>query len=68
MATYKLFIKGAWTDAVSGKTFDDVNPYTGELFARVACGDVADVDKAMTAAFEARKPWSSTPPCFRLDA
>jgi acyl-CoA reductase-like NAD-dependent aldehyde dehydrogenase len=39
MTTYKIFIKGAWTDALSGKTFDDVNPCTGELFARVACGD-----------------------------
>jgi len=62
MAAYKLLINGTWTDALSGKTFDDMNPFTGELYARVACADVADVDRIMDAAFAARKPWSSMPP------
>lgn len=65
MNYYKLFIKGEWVDAASGETFDDFNPYTGELYAKVAKGDPGDADKAMAAAFDARQPWSGTPPVER---
>jgi acyl-CoA reductase-like NAD-dependent aldehyde dehydrogenase len=65
MDSYKLFIRGEWVEAVAGKTFDDLNPYTGERYARVAEGDAQDAEKAMAAAFEARQPWSSTPPLER---
>jgi len=61
MNCYKLFIQGKWVDAAGGATFDDLNPYTGELYAKVAKADLGDADKAMTAAFDARKPWSGTP-------
>jgi acyl-CoA reductase-like NAD-dependent aldehyde dehydrogenase len=61
MNCYKLFIQGKWVDAAGGATFDDLNPYTGELYAKVAKADPGDADKAMTAAFDARKPWSGTP-------
>ena len=60
MKTYQLFINGEWVDAVSGETFDDMNPYTGEVYARVQKGDEKDADKAMAAAYAARKPWSTT--------
>jgi vanillin dehydrogenase len=65
MNCYKLFINGEWVDAVSGATFDDLNPYTGERYAKVAKGDLADADKAMAAAFAARQAWSGTPPVER---
>ena len=61
MKTYQMFIGGEWVDAESGATFDDVNPYTGELYARVQKGDEKDADRVMAAAYAARKPWSSTP-------
>lgn len=48
-------------DALSGETFDDMNPYTGELYGRVAKGDTRDVDRVMTAAYAARKQWAATP-------
>ena len=43
----QLFIDGAWVDAAGGKTFDVVNPATGEVLCAVADaspedGDVAD--------------------------
>jgi acyl-CoA reductase-like NAD-dependent aldehyde dehydrogenase len=60
MKTYQMFINGEWVDAVSGATFDDLNPYTGEVYARVPKGDAKDADRAMAAAYAARKPWSST--------
>ena len=46
----KLFIGGEWVDAASGKTFDTVNPATGEVLTQVAEGDAADVDRAVAAA------------------
>jgi acyl-CoA reductase-like NAD-dependent aldehyde dehydrogenase len=61
MKTHQMFIGGEWVDAVSGATFDDLNPYTGELYARVPKGDEKDADRAMAAAYAARKPWSSMP-------
>jgi acyl-CoA reductase-like NAD-dependent aldehyde dehydrogenase len=61
MKTYQMFIGGEWVDAASGATFDDLNPYTGEMWARVQKGDEKDADRAMAAAYEARKPWSATP-------
>lgn len=46
----KMLIDGQWVDAASGKTFTTLNPATGEVIARVAEGDKADIDKAVAAA------------------
>ena len=48
-----MLIDGKWVDAVSGKTFETINPATGEVIAHVAEGDKADVDKAVKAARKA---------------
>lgn len=55
----KLFINGEFVDAVSGKTFETRDPRTGEVAARIAEGDKADVDLAVKAAREAfdSGPW-----------
>jgi len=65
MKTYQMFIGGQWVDSVSRETFDDLNPYTGEVYARVAKGNTKDADHVMAAAYAARKPWASTPPVER---
>ena len=49
----KLLIDGKWVDAQSGKTFETLNPATGEVIAKVAEADKADVDKAVKAARKA---------------
>ena len=56
----KLLINGKWCNSVSGKTFDTLNPATGELLAQVAEGDAADIDLAVKAARKAFEegPWS----------
>jgi aldehyde dehydrogenase (NAD+) len=56
----KMLIDGEWHDAVSGKTFETINPATGEVIARVAEGDDADIDLAVAAARRAfdSGPWS----------
>src|ERR1700744_3232152 len=54
-----MLVGGKWVDAQSGKTFETVNPATGEVICRVAEGDKADIDLAVKAArkaFEAG-PW-----------
>ncbi len=55
----KMLINGKWVNAKSGKTFPTYDPSTGEVLAKVAEGDKADIDdavKAARAAFE-QGPW-----------
>jgi phenylacetaldehyde dehydrogenase len=63
----QLFIDGALVDARSGKTFETLNPATGELLAIVAEGDAIDIDLAVGAARRAFDdgPWSRMTPSER---
>jgi phenylacetaldehyde dehydrogenase len=63
----KLLIGGAWVEAASGKTFDTYNPATGEVLAKVAEGDRADIDRAVKAARKAFEegPWPDMLPAER---
>jgi aldehyde dehydrogenase (NAD+) len=53
-----LWIGGKWVPAQSAKTFETLNPATEEVLARIAEGDEADIDKAVSAA---RKAFDSGP-------
>ncbi|XP_059634975.1 aldehyde dehydrogenase family 2 member C4-like [Cornus florida] len=55
----KLFINGEFVDSISGKTFETIDPRTGEVIARIAEGDKEDVDLAVKAARDAfdHGPW-----------
>ena len=59
---HDLFIDGQFVPAGSGQTLTTVNPSTGEVLARLAAGDQADVDRAVLAArraFEGQwKTWT----------
>jgi aminomuconate-semialdehyde/2-hydroxymuconate-6-semialdehyde dehydrogenase len=55
------FINGRFEPAASGGWLDDIEPATGQVYAQVADGDAADVDRAVTAAERAFPPWSRTP-------
>jgi len=46
----KMLIDGKWVEAASGKTFETLNPATGQVLARVAEGDKEDIDRAVRAA------------------
>ena len=52
-----LFVNGEMRAAVSGATFDDFNPTTGELYARVADAGVEDASMAIEAAQAATRTW-----------
>src|SRR3954465_13615693 len=50
----KMLIDGKWVNSTSGRTFETINPATGDVIAHVAEGEATDVDKAVRAARRAR--------------
>jgi len=62
---YKMYINGEWVNALDGEAYDDLNPYTGEVFARAPAGKRADAKRAVDAAVEAFPSWSHTLPAER---
>jgi len=66
MKKYQHFINGEWTDPASGEWFDTENPYTGEVWAQIARGNEADVNKAVAAAKAAfDNGWGTSQPSYR---
>jgi gamma-glutamyl-gamma-aminobutyraldehyde dehydrogenase len=63
------FIDGGYRPAISGQTFETVNPATGEKLADIAACDAADVDFAVGKAREAFDDgrWSKLHPSDRKD-
>lgn len=61
MQDFKMLIDGQWVDALSGKTLDTENPYTGQPWARIPRGTPEDADVAVRAAYKALKQgaWST---------
>jgi acyl-CoA reductase-like NAD-dependent aldehyde dehydrogenase len=62
---YKMYINGEWVSALDGEAYDDLNPYTGDVFARVPSGKRADARRAVEAAVAAFPAWSKTLPAER---
>jgi acyl-CoA reductase-like NAD-dependent aldehyde dehydrogenase len=60
-----LLINGKEVPALSGRTTEDVNPYTGETYATVAAAGAEDVTRAVNAADAAFGTWSTTSPFAR---
>lgn len=59
----KMFIGGNWVASQSEKTFDAINPATGDVLTEVYEGDAEDVDLAVKAARHAfdHGPWKTMP-------
>ena len=55
----QLFIDGAFTDAASGRQFDDVNPADGSTICRIALAGPEDVDRAVQVARRAQRDWAA---------
>jgi aldehyde dehydrogenase (NAD+) len=60
-----MYINGEWVDALNGGVYEDLNPYTGEVFAKVPSGKKADAKRAIEAAVAAFPSWSHTLPAER---
>ncbi len=57
---FRMMIGGSVIDAASGRTYDSVDPFTGQPWARVPDAGEADVDAAVAAARAAFEgPWST---------
>jgi acyl-CoA reductase-like NAD-dependent aldehyde dehydrogenase len=63
--TEGLIIDGERVDAAEGRTFDTVNPATGEVFRTVAEAGAEDADRAVRAAARAFESWGTRTPAQR---
>jgi acyl-CoA reductase-like NAD-dependent aldehyde dehydrogenase len=63
----QVFIDGTFAPAMSGATFDNINPATGRSLGTVAAGGEADIDRAVASARAAfrKGAWSRLPPKAR---
>lgn len=62
----RMLIGGQWVDSTSGKTFDSINPSTGEVLATMDEGDTEDINRTVPAARRAFEgPWSTFKPYER---
>lgn len=62
------FIGGEWVDAVSGETFQNLNPADHtEVLGHFARGGPGDIDRAVRAAADAYPDWMATPAPERAD-
>jgi acyl-CoA reductase-like NAD-dependent aldehyde dehydrogenase len=62
---FRELIAGDWVEAVGGSTFDDVDPFNGDVVARVPAGGREDARRAIEAAAAAFPTWSKAPPAVR---
>ncbi len=63
--TIKNFVSGEQADPVEGRTYDLINPSTGEVFAQAPASGKEDVDRAYEAAEKAFETWRDTTPSER---
>ncbi len=62
---YQYYAGGIWRDAENGRTFNDLEPYSGKVFAQVAAASKKDMQIALDAAAEAYPAWANTTPVQR---
>src|SRR5918998_1190410 len=63
--TLKNFVGGEYVDAADGRTYDLVNPATGQTFAQAPLSEQEDIDRAFDAAEKAFETWRDTTPSER---
>ena len=61
----KLYVDGTWLDSSDGEMLDVINPYTEQVYHRVAAASKEDVDRAVQAATKAFKSWKKLSGCER---
>src|SRR6201987_4300327 len=62
---YRYFAGNEWREAADKKFFEVHEPYSGQLFARVAAGSRADARAAVDAAAKAFPAWADSAPAER---
>jgi betaine-aldehyde dehydrogenase len=66
--SFKNVVNGELVDAVSGETYDVIDPTTGEVYAQAPMSGAADVDRAYAAAATAFESWVDSTPQDRAAA
>lgn len=66
--TLRNFVNGEYTDTQDGRSYDLVNPSTGETFAQAPLSGQADVDRAFKVAAKSFESWRDTTPAERQRA
>lgn len=61
MQSIANYIGGELAEAAAGRWLDDIEPATGESYARLPRSDASDVERAVEAARAAFPGWSTTP-------
>lgn len=56
---YRQLIAGQWVEAQGGHTYNDMNPFTSEVFAEVPASSGVDAQLAIDAADEAFPAWAA---------
>ncbi|NML43887.1 aldehyde dehydrogenase family protein [Ramlibacter sp. G-1-2-2] len=56
---WRQLLAGEWVGAASGRTFEDLDPYSGEVFARIPAGGAEDAQRAIAAAQAAFPAWAA---------
>lgn len=64
---YRMYIDGQWLDSGDGRSFDSINPSTGEAWASIPEATASDVERAVAAAHRAftSGAWAATLPTQR---
>lgn len=65
---WPMLIGGELVASESGRTFDDISPYSQQVIAQVPDGTAEDVDRAVTAARGAFPAWAALSATRRADA
>ena len=67
MKHYQHYINCEWVEPASGEYFETENPYTGEVWAKIARGNAEDADRAVRVAKQAFETgdWANMQPTQR---
>lgn len=58
----KVYVGGQWRGGGTGRTGEDLDPWSGENLHEIALGDPDDVDQAYRAAKDAQVDWAAVTP------
>jgi vanillin dehydrogenase len=65
MKEYQLFIDNEYTPSASGEYSDDINPATGEVYARVQNAGKEDLERILASSAKAFESWKDLNPSAR---
>lgn len=65
--THRMYIEGEWVEASSKDHFEDINPFTGEVYAKIPAGKRVDATRAIESAQAAFPKWANTAPTVKRE-